>query len=68
MWDTKFEYIILSVGRWVASNYMQDPAISNSSKRTIEQWATAFGTEVLLGELWIESPDAKIEVDKLVLP
>ena len=67
IWETKYEYIILPVGRWVASNYMQDPAISNSSKRTIEQWATEFGTEVLLGKLWVEDAGAKIESDKLVL-
>ncbi len=47
---------------------MQDPAISNSSKRTIEQWATDFGTEVILGKLWVENAGAKIESDTLVLP
>ena len=59
--------MILPTGKWVPSNYMQDPVISNSSKRTIEQWATAFGTEVLLENLWMESPRAKIEADKLIL-
>ena len=51
IWETKYEYIILPVGRWVASNYMQGLAISNSSKRTIEQWATEFGTRVFLRKL-----------------
>ncbi|KAF6226224.1 hypothetical protein HO133_009090 [Letharia lupina] len=68
IWETKYEYIILSVGKWVASNYMQDPVISNSSKRTIEQWATEFGTGVFLGRLWVESPGAKIVSDRLELP
>ena len=52
----------------MASNYTQDPAISNSSKRTIEQWATEFGTKVLLDKIWKEGAEAKIESDKLVLP
>ena len=68
IWETKYEYIIIPQGRWVASNFMQDPDMSNSSKRTIEQWATEFGTKVLIGELWVEGPDAKIESDKMVLP
>ena len=68
VWETKYEYIILPIGRWVASSYMQEPTISNSSKRTIEQWATEFGTKVLLGKFWVEGSDAKIESDKLVLP
>ena len=67
MWETKYEYIILPVGKWVASSYMQDPAISNSSKRIVEQWATDFGTKVFLEKLWVEGPEAKIESDKLVL-
>ena len=67
-WDTKYEYIILPCGRWVASNYTQDPIVSNSSKRTIEQWATEFGTKVFLEKLWVESSEAKIESDRLILP
>ena len=47
---------------------MQDPVISNSSKRTIEQWATEFATGVFLGRLWVESPGAKIVSDRLELP
>ena len=66
IWDTKYEYLILPGGRWVASKYTQDPIVSNSSKRTIEQWATEFGTKVFLEKLWVESSDAKIESDKLV--
>lgn len=66
IWETKYEYIILPVGRWVPSNYMQDPVISNNSKRTIEQWATEFGTSVFLGKLWVEGSEAKIESDKMV--
>ena len=46
---------------------MQDPAVLNSSKRTIEQWATEFGTKVFLGKLWIEGPEARIESDKVVM-
>ena len=68
IWDTKYEYIILPCGKWVASNYTQDPNVSNSSKRTIEQWATEFGTTVFLEELWVEGPKAQIESDKLILP
>ena len=68
IWETRYEYIILPIGRWVASSYTQDPVISNSSKRTIEQWATEFGTVVLLGKLWLEGSGAKIESDKLELP
>lgn len=68
VWETKYEYIILPIGKWVASSYMQEPTISNSSKRTIEQWATEFGTKVLLKKLWVEGSEAKIESDKLVLP
>lgn len=68
VWETKYEYIILPIGRWVASSYTQEPTISNSSKRTIEQWATEFGTKVLLGKFWVEGSEAKIESDKLVLP
>lgn len=68
VWETKYEYIILPIGRWVASSYMQEPTISNSSKRTIEQWATEFGTKVLLGKFWEEGSEAKIESHKLVLP
>lgn len=68
IWEKKYEHIILPIGRWVASNYTQEPVISNSSKRTIEQWATEFGTEVFLGRLWVESTSAKIESDRLVLP
>lgn len=45
---------------------MQDPVISNNSKRTIEQWATEFGTSVFLGKLWVEGSEAKIESDKMV--
>lgn len=67
IWETKYEYIILRVGRWVASNYMRDPAVSNSSKRTIEQWATEFGTKVFLVKLWVEGPEARIESDKVIM-
>lgn len=68
IWMTKYEYIILPAGKWVASTYMQEPTISNSSKSTIEQWATEFGTKVLLGKFWEEGSEARIESDKLVLP
>lgn len=68
IWESKYEYIILPDGRWTPCNYMQDPVVSNTSKRTIEQWATAFGTEVFLGKLWVEGPGAKIESDKMVRP
>ena len=68
IWETKYEYIILPVGKWVASNYTQDPMVSNCSKRAIEQWATEFGTKVFLGKLWVEGSEAEIESDKLELP
>ena len=56
IWETRYEHIILPVGRSAASNYMQDPVISNSSNRMIEQWATEFGTVVFLGKFWVEGP------------
>ena len=68
VWDTRYEYLIQPVGRWVPTNYAQEPVISNSSKRTIEQWATEFGTRVFLGKVWVEGSEAKIEADRLVMP
>ena len=66
IWDTKYEYLILPSGSWVASKYTQDPIVSNKSKRTIEQWATEFGTKVILEKVWVEGSEAKIESDKLI--
>ena len=68
IWEKKYKHIILPIGKWVPTNYTQESVISNNSKRTIEQWATEFGTEVFLGRLWVESASARIESDRLVLP
>ena len=68
IWETKYEYIILPVGRWIASQYTQDTGLSNKSKRTIEQLATEFGTKILFGKIWDGGPNAKIEADRVVLP
>ena len=46
---------------------MEDDVIAKISERRIEQWAIIFGTEVILGKLWVEGPGVRIN-DKLALP